>query len=72
MQVFNEAVPVTMDLTMKYFLLDDATLRDWNYMGLPGTSEPCPGYDLFCVFLQRNFPSLVVHIIWLYLVSFCF
>lgn len=21
---------------MKYFLLDDATLRDWNYMGLPG------------------------------------
>ncbi|RVE52121.1 hypothetical protein evm_003194 [Chilo suppressalis] len=36
MEVYNESVPVTMDLTMKYFLLDDATLRDWNYMGLPG------------------------------------
>ncbi|RVE50586.1 hypothetical protein evm_004813 [Chilo suppressalis] len=35
MEVYNESVPVTMDLTMKYFLLDDATLRDWNYMGLP-------------------------------------
>ncbi|KAM3963696.1 LOW QUALITY PROTEIN: dynein heavy chain 2, axonemal kl-2 [Aphomia sociella] len=35
MEVFNEAVPVTMDLRMKYFLLDDTTLRDWNYMGLP-------------------------------------
>ncbi|KAG6451923.1 hypothetical protein O3G_MSEX007393 [Manduca sexta] len=34
-EVYNEAVPVTMDLSMKNFLLDDATLRDWNYMGLP-------------------------------------
>lgn len=36
LQVYNEQVPVTMDLSMKNFLLDDATLRDWNYMGLPG------------------------------------
>ncbi|XP_068632350.1 dynein axonemal heavy chain 2 [Battus philenor] len=35
LEVYNEAVPVTMDLSMKSFLLDDATLRDWNYMGLP-------------------------------------
>ncbi|XP_045516056.1 dynein axonemal heavy chain 2 [Pieris brassicae] len=34
-EVYNEGVPCTMDLSMKYFLLDDATLRDWNYMGLP-------------------------------------
>ncbi|XP_053613118.1 dynein axonemal heavy chain 2 isoform X1 [Plodia interpunctella] len=34
-EVYNEQLPVTMDLSMKYFLLDDATLRDWNYMGLP-------------------------------------
>ncbi|CAH2077132.1 unnamed protein product, partial [Iphiclides podalirius] len=34
-EVYNESVPVTMDLSMKNFLLDDATLRDWNYMGLP-------------------------------------
>ncbi|CAG9129073.1 unnamed protein product [Plutella xylostella] len=34
-EVFNEEVPVTMDLTMKNFLLDDATLRSWTSMGLP-------------------------------------
>ncbi|KAJ2950243.1 hypothetical protein O0L34_g11605 [Tuta absoluta] len=34
-EVFNENMPVTMDLTMKDFLLDDAILRDWNVMGLP-------------------------------------
>ncbi|XP_038214645.1 dynein heavy chain 2, axonemal [Zerene cesonia] len=34
-EVYNEGVPCTMDLSMKNFLLDDATLRDWNYMGLP-------------------------------------
>ncbi|XP_052739543.1 dynein axonemal heavy chain 2 [Bicyclus anynana] len=34
-EVCNEALPVTMELSMKVFLLDDATLRDWNYMGLP-------------------------------------
>ncbi|CAG4949545.1 unnamed protein product [Colias eurytheme] len=34
-EVYNEGVPCTMDLSMKSFLLDDATLRDWNYMGLP-------------------------------------
>ncbi|XP_037870398.1 dynein axonemal heavy chain 2 isoform X3 [Bombyx mori] len=34
-EVFNEEVPVTMELSMKNFLLDDAILRDWNYMGLP-------------------------------------
>ncbi|XP_046962283.1 dynein axonemal heavy chain 2 [Vanessa cardui] len=34
-EVYNETLPVTMDLSMKTFLLDDATLRDWNYMGLP-------------------------------------
>ncbi|XP_050561707.1 dynein axonemal heavy chain 2 [Spodoptera frugiperda] len=35
LEVCNESLPVTMDLSMKKFLLDDATLRDWNYMGLP-------------------------------------
>ncbi|XP_063358685.1 dynein axonemal heavy chain 2 isoform X1 [Cydia amplana] len=35
MEVYNEQLPVTMDMTMKYFLLDDATLREWNSMGLP-------------------------------------
>ncbi|CAB3235275.1 unnamed protein product [Arctia plantaginis] len=34
-EVFNESVPVTMGLSMKTFLLDDAVLREWNYMGLP-------------------------------------
>ncbi|KAJ8721187.1 hypothetical protein PYW07_001962 [Mythimna separata] len=35
LEVCEESLPVTMDLSMKKFLLDDATLRDWNYMGLP-------------------------------------
>ncbi|GBO98704.1 Dynein heavy chain 2, axonemal [Eumeta japonica] len=34
-EVFVEEIPVTMDLSMKNFLLDDATLRNWNSMGLP-------------------------------------
>ncbi|XP_041988681.1 dynein axonemal heavy chain 2 isoform X2 [Aricia agestis] len=34
-EVFDEKIPVTMELSMKNFLLDDATLRSWNYMGLP-------------------------------------
>ncbi|CAH0702189.1 unnamed protein product [Spodoptera exigua] len=35
LEVCQESLPVTMDLSMKKFLLDDAILRDWNYMGLP-------------------------------------